>query len=379
VTGALDGVRIVELAGIGPAPHGVQLLADLGAEVVRVDRPAAARGEDPTAAAGVGLARNRRSIAVDLKDPDGIAIVLDLLAGADVLVEGFRPGVAERLGLDPEVLVARDPRLIVARVTGFGQDGPLAPRAGHDLDYLALSGMLHAIGPADRPPPPPGALVADFGGGGTFVAIGVLAALLERARSGRGQVLDVAMIDGVASLSAFTRGLLSIGAWTTRRGANLLDGGAPFYDCYRCADGGHVAVAALEPPFYVRLLEGLGLEPAVWPQWERERWAGLADELARRFATAPRDAWAERFADVDACVVPVLDLAEAPSHPHHVARGTYLDAPGAPPAPAPRLSRTPGSVRRPAPRPGEHTDEVLAELGRAAGDVARLRERGVIA
>lgn len=378
MAGALEGVRIVELAGVGPAPHGVMLLADLGAEVVRVDRPAAARGEDPTAAAGIGLARNRRSIAVDLKDPDGVAIVLDLIAGADVVVEGFRPGVAERLGLGPEVLTARDPRLVVARVTGFGQDGPLAPRAGHDLDYLALSGMLHAIGPADRPPPPPGALIADFGGGGTFLAIGVLAALLERERSGFGQVLDVAMVDGVASLSAFTRGLLSIGAWSTERGANLLDGGAPFYACYACADGGHVAVAALEPGFYTLLLEGLGLEVAGWPQWDRERWPELAAELARRFATAPRDVWAERFAEVDACVVPVLDLAEAPTHPHHVARGTYLEGPGAPPAPAPRLSRTPGAVRRPAPRPGEHTDEVLAELGRAADDVARLRERGVV-
>lgn len=378
MVGALEGVRIVELAGIGPAPHGVLLLADLGAEVVRVDRPSAARGEDPIAAAGVGLARNRRSIAVDLKDPEGVALVLELVDRADVLVEGFRPGVAERLGLGPDVVTARNPRLVVARVTGFGQDGPLAPRAGHDLDYLALSGMLHAIGPADRPPPPPGALIADFGGGGTFLAIGVLAALIERERSGRGQVLDVAMVDGVASLSAFTRGLLSIGAWTTERGANLLDGGAPFYSCYRCSDGGHVAVAALEPEFYALLLAGLDLDVAVWPQWDRGRWDGLSAELTRRFASEPREVWAERFADVDACVVPVLDLAEAPAHPHHVARGTYLGAPGAPPAPAPRLSRTPGTVRRPPPRPGEHTDEVLAELAVASDEVARLRGRGVI-
>jgi alpha-methylacyl-CoA racemase len=374
----LEGVRVVELAGVGPGPHGVMLLADLGADVVRVDRPAAARGEDPLAPAGIGLARNRRSIAIDLKDPQGAELVLALIERADVLVEGFRPGVAERLGLGPEVVTSRAPRVVYARVTGFGQDGPLAPRAGHDLDYLALSGMLDAIGPAGTPPPPPGALIADFGGGGTFVAIGVLAALLERERSGLGQVIDVAMVDGVASLSAFTRGLLSIGAWTTERGGNLLDGGAPFYACYACEDGRHVAVAALEPEFYARLVEGLGMDGADWPQWDRARWPALTAELRRRFADAPRDVWAERFADVDACVVPVLDLAEAPSHPHHIARGTYLEGPGSPPAPAPRLGRTPGAVRRPPPRPGEHTDEVLAELDVPAERLADLRERGVI-
>jgi alpha-methylacyl-CoA racemase len=380
VSGPLAGTRIVELAAIGPAPYGVMLLADLGAEVLRIDRAAAARGELSAEASMIGLARNRRSVAIDLKTTAGVELVRRLADGADVLVEGFRPGVAERLGLGPDVLCAADPRLVYARMTGWGQDGPLAPRAGHDLDYAALTGALHTVGRPDEPPPPPVNYLADFGGGGTFLAIGVLAALVERAASGRGQVIDVAMVDGVASQTAFLHGLLALGAWSTQRGTNLLDGGAPFYDTYRCADGGFVAVGALEPPFFTELCTRLDLDAADWPQYDRDRWPALRAELTRIFRSRPRDDWAAHFADTDACVAPVLDLAEAPTHPHHRARGTFATVDGVvQPAPAPRLSRTPGAIDRPPPRPGEHTDEVLAGLGLDADAIAGLRDAGVVA
>jgi alpha-methylacyl-CoA racemase len=380
VPGPLTGIRVIELAAIGPAPYGVMLLADLGAEVLRVDRAAAAQGRLGAEASMVGLSRNRRSIGVDLKAAAGVELVRKLVADADVLVEGFRPGVAERLGLGPDELSAANPRLVYARMTGWGQDGPLAPRAGHDLDYAALTGALHTVGRAEEPPPPPVNYLADFGGGGTFLAIGVLAALVERATSGRGQVVDAAMVDGVASQTAFLHGLLALGAWTTERGANLLDGGAPFYDTYRCSDGGFVAVGALEPQFYAELCERLGLRVDDWPQHDRSRWPALRAELTERFAQRSRDEWAEAFADSDACVAPVLDLREAPGHPHHRARGTFVDDFGVTqPAPAPRFSRTAGSIDRPPPRPGEHTDEVLAELGLDEAAVAALREAGVVA
>jgi alpha-methylacyl-CoA racemase len=380
VPGPLVGTTIVELAAIGPAPYGVMLLADLGAEVVRVDRPAAARGQLGAEASMVGLSRNRRSIGIDLKSRDGVELVHRLAGTADVLVEGFRPGVAERLGVGPDELTVANPRLIYARMTGWGQDGPLAPRAGHDLDYAALTGALHTVGRPDEPPPPPVNYLADFGGGGTFLAIGVLAALVERAGSGRGQVVDAAMVDGVASQTAFLHGLLALGAWTTERGTNLLDGGAPFYDTYRCADGGFVAVGALEPQFYAELCERLDLVPEDWPQHDRARWPALRAELASRFASRSRDAWAVHFADSDACVAPVLDLTEAPTHPHHRARGTFTDAFGVTqPAPAPRFSRTAGTIGRPPPRPGQDTDEVLGELGLDGEAIAALREAGVVA
>lgn len=380
MAGPLSGIRVVELAGLGPTPHGVMLLADLGADVVRVDRPAAARGEDPTFAANVGLARNRRSIAIDLKDPRGVGLVLALVEGADVLVEGFRPGVAERLGLGPDVVVARAPRIVYARMTGWGQDGPLAPRAGHDIDYLAIGGALATLGPVGGPPVAPVNYLADFGGGGTFLAIGVLAALLERSVSGHGQVVDVAMIDGVANLTAFVRGLASMGAWTDEPGTNLLDGGAPFYTTYRCADGGAVAVGALEPAFYAALLAGLGMVAEEWPQFDATRWPDLRAELERRFGAEPRDHWARTFAEVDACVVPVLGLDEAVTHPHNVARATFVASDAGPmPAPAPRFSRGGGAVRLPPPRAGEHTDEVLAAVGLDAGAIAALRVDGVVA
>jgi alpha-methylacyl-CoA racemase len=380
LSGPLAGIRVVEVAAIGPAPYGVMLLADLGAEVLRIDRAAAARGQLGADASMVGLSRNRRSVAVDLKTAAGVELVHRLTADADVLVEGFRPGVAERLGIGPAPLCEANPRLVYARMTGWGQDGPLAPRAGHDLDYAALTGALHTVGRPGEPPPPPVNYLADFGGGGTFLAIGVLAALVERAASGRGQVVDAAMIDGVASQTAFLHGLLALGAWSTDRGTNLLDGGAPFYDTYRCADGGFVAVGALEPQFFAELCARLELDPAHWPQHDRARWPALREELTRRFASRTRDEWAELFADSDACVAPVLDLVEAPAHPHHRARGTFAEVDGVvQPAPAPRFARTPGGIDRPPPRPGEHTDEVLAELGLDPAAVAALREAGVVA
>jgi alpha-methylacyl-CoA racemase len=380
VSGPLTGIRVVELAAIGPVPYGVMLLADLGAEVVRVDRAAAAQGQLGMEATMVGLSRNRRSIGVDLKTDAGREVVLRLLADADVLVEGFRPGVAERLGLGPEVVRGANPRLVYARMTGWGQQGPLAERAGHDIDYAAIAGALHTVGRADEPPPPPVNYLADFGGGGTFLAIGVLAALLERARSGEGQVIDVAMVDGAASQTAFLHGLLAMGAWSTERGSNLLDGGAPYYDTYRCADGRFLAVGALEPQFFAELCATVDLDPTELPQHDRDAWPAQRERLAALFATKPRDEWAAIFAGTDACVAPVLDLAEAPDHPHNVARGAFVDVGGTPqPAPAPRFSRTPGAVHRDPPRPGEHTDEVLGELGLDAEAVAALRADGAVA
>lgn len=378
--GPLSGIRVVELAAIGPAPYGVMLLADLGADVVRVDRVATVRGEPGMEATMIGLSRNRRSVGVDLKHPDGRAVVLELVRSADVLVEGFRPGVAERLGVGPEQCHELNPRLVYARMTGWGQEGPLAPRAGHDIDYAALAGALHTVGRPHEPPPPPVNYLADFGGGGTFLAIGVLAAIVERDRSGTGQVVDTAMVDGAASLTAFLHGLLAMGAWTTERGTNLLDGAAPYYDTYRCADGRYLAIGALEPQFFAELCERLGLDVSEWPQHDRDAWPDQKRRLAELIATKPRDEWAALFADSDACVAPVLDLEEAPRHPHNEARGSFVEVDGVTqPAPAPRFSRTPGGVARPAPVPGAHTDEVLAEHGFDAEAVARLRRDGAVA
>ena len=385
--GPLAGVRVIELAGLGAAPYGVMLLADLGADVVRIDRPGAA--SDPNVLAHVGVYRGRRSVMLDLKSADAAPVLDRLLAGADVLVEGFRPGTMERLGLGPDVVLSRHAHLIYARMTGWGQDGPLAMTAGHDLNYAALSGALHTVGDPSLPPPPVANFLADLGGGGMLLAIGVLAALVERARSGQGQVLDVAMVDGAASLTTFVQGLAALGAWTDRRGENLLDGGAPFYATYPCADGRYVAVGAIEPQFFRALVEGLGLpESTVAQQHDRERWPALRAAIAERLATEPRDSWAERFASTDACVTPVLDLTEAADHPHHRARGTFgvpLEGPvpqevaGRPmPSPAPRLSRTPGVVRSGAPVPGAHTRDVLLASGLTQDEVDDLLARAVV-
>ncbi|MGH3157002.1 MAG: CaiB/BaiF CoA transferase family protein, partial [Streptosporangiaceae bacterium] len=353
--GPLRGTRVVEIASLAPGPFGCMILSDLGADVLRVDRPEAC-GPGATAP-GDPLARGRRSIGLNLKGAEGTELLLRLVEQADVLVEGFRPGVAERLGFGPEVCLERNPRLVFARMTGWGQDGPLAPTAGHDIDYIAVSGALHGIGRAGERPVPPLNLVGDFGGGGILLALGVLAALLERERSGRGQVVDAAMVDGSALLNTFLYGLLSSGAWREERGTNLLDGGAPFYDTYQTADGRYVAVGALEPKFYAELLAGLGLADAGLPgQYDRAGWPVLRQRFTEAFARQTRDEWTATFSDSDACVAPVLTPSEAPYHPHTAARGTFLAGDGpVQPAPAPRFSRTPNAAPQPPPRPGADT------------------------
>ncbi|MGA8117178.1 MAG: CaiB/BaiF CoA-transferase family protein [Actinocatenispora sp.] len=379
MTGPLAGIRIVELSGIGPAPFAGMLLADLGADVVRVDRPG---GRPPTVDAGHRvLDRGRRSVAVDLKHPDGIAVVLRLVSAANAVIEGYRPGVAERLGIGPDECLGVNPRLVYGRMTGWGQDGPLAQSAGHDIDYIALAGALGMIGRADEPPTVPVNLIGDFGGGGMLLAVGVLAALLGARNTGRGQVVDAAMVDGTALLLSMLLGLRSAGLWR-ERGANLLDGGAPFYDSYRCADGGYVAVGALEEPFYTALVAGLGLtdDPSLPSRDDPTTWPELRKRLGAAFATRTRDEWAAHFAGTDACVAPVLDPDEAADHPHLTARGTYQRVDGLlQPAPAPRFSGTPTRMPAPAPTVGAHTGEVLAELGYQPDERAELLAAGAVA
>ena len=376
--GPLDGVRVIEIASLAPAPFGCMILSDLGADVLRVDR-AESCGPDATAPA-VPLSRGRRSVGINLKDPDGIELLLRLAESSDVLVEGFRPGVAERLGFGPEACAARNPRLVYGRMTGWGQDGPLAPTAGHDIDYIAISGALSLVGRAGERPVPPVNLLGDFGGGGMLLALGVLAALLERERSGLGQVVDAAMVDGSALLTSFIYGLRAAGAWQDARGVNLLDGGAPYYDTYQTADGGYVAVGALEPQFYAELLSGLGLSGADLPQQnDRAGWPVLRARFAEVFATRTRDEWAAVFAGSDGCVAPVLSAAEAPAHPHNASRGTFADVGGlVQPAPAPRFGRSATDAPSPPPRPGADTDAVLADLGVAPAEIAALRASGTV-
>ncbi len=373
--GPLHGITVIELAGIGPGPFCAMMLADMGARVVRVDR----RGEaaaDPTAV----LNRNRESIAVDLKQADGVTLVLRLVERADALVEGFRPGVMERLGLGPDVCLARKPRLVYGRMTGWGQDGPLANAAGHDIDYIALSGALAAIGKPNEPPTVPLNLIGDFGGGGMLLAFGIACALLEARQSGHGQVVDAAMTDGSAALMAMTYGMKAAGIWQTQRSANLLDGAAPYYTCYECADGKCVAVGALEPQFYALLLQKCGVDdPALNEQRDPSRWPDQKRILAAVFRTRTRDEWQAIFDGSDACVAPVLDMDEAPAHPHNRARGTFVAVDGVvQPAPAPRFSRTaPGTPTAPV-AAGAHTASVLAELGYTAEEIAGLQARHVI-
>jgi alpha-methylacyl-CoA racemase len=371
--GPLRGVRVLELVSIGPGPFCAMLLADLGADVLAVDRPAAGQPGWPAL-----FGRGRRRVAVDLKHPDGPGVVLDLAAGADALVEGFRPGVAERLGVGPEACLARNPRLVYGRVTGWGQDGPLAGSAGHDIDYIALAGALHPIGPADGPPVPPLNLLGDFGGGGMLLALGVVAALLEAARSGQGQVVDAAMADGAALLTTQLHELLAAGLWSDRRGANLLDGAAPCYAVYETADARHLAVGALEPQFWAELLERVGL-PAddLPPQLDQSSWPALRERLAAKFRTRTRDEWCALLEGTDACVAPVLSLLEAPTHPHHQARATFVEVDGVTqPAPAPRFSRTPSAHPSP---PALASDDLLASWGITPGRAAQLRTSGALA
>ena len=376
--GPLDGVRVIEIASLAPAPFGCMILADLGADVLRVDRaercgPQAPQPRDP-------LSRGRRSIGLNLKEPAGLELLLKLLADADVLVEGFRPGVAERLGFGPQACADRNPRLIFARMTGWGQDGPLAPTAGHDIDYIAISGALGIVGRAGESPVPPVNLLGDFGGGGMLLALGILAALLERNSSGLGQVVDAAMVDGSALLTSFIYGMRAAGSWQDKRGSNSLDGGAPFYDTYATSDAQYMAVGALEPQFYAALLTGLGLTDAGLPaQHDLAGWPVLRQRFAAAFASRTRAEWVQVFDGTDACVSPVLNLAEAPVHPHAVARNAFVEVAGiSQPAPAPRFGRTQAAVPAAPPRLGADTDAVLTGLGLAGTEIDDLRVRGVI-
>ncbi|NEB13113.1 CoA transferase [Streptomyces coelicoflavus] len=358
--GPLAGVRVVELAGIGPGPFAAMLLADLGADVVRVDRPGGpGLGIDP---ARDVTNRNKRSVVVDLKAPDGPARVLDLAERADVLIEGYRPGVAERLGVGPGDCHARNPRLVYGRMTGWGQQGPLAQRAGHDIGYIALTGTLGMIGAPGEPPAVPANLLGDYAGGSLYLVVGILAALHHARASGTGQVVDAAIVDGTAHLSAMIHGMLAAGSWQDRRGANLLDGGCPFYGTYETADGRHMAVGALEPRFYAEFMRLLGLPDLAPARDDMSRWPELRAAVAARFKTRTRDEWTAVFTDSDACTAPVLSLREAPHHPHLAARSTFTDHDGlTQPAPAPRFSATPTAVRTGPALPGDGAESVARD------------------
>jgi alpha-methylacyl-CoA racemase len=376
--GPLQGLRVIELASIGPGPMACMLLADLGADVVRIDRL------EPS---GLGLAmrpehnvngRGRRSVALDLKSPAGRAAALRLVATADVLVEGFRPGVTESLGLGPADCQAVNPGLVYGRMTGFGQTGPLAGAAGHDINYIALTGVLHAIGPAGGAPVPPLNLVGDYGGGALYLAFGVMAALYERQRSGLGQVVVAAMVDGASSLASIFHGLQAAGNWSDARGANLLDGGAPFYGSYETADGKHISLGPLEPKFFKQLAEALGLETRfVQRQYDRRLWPEMREAIAAAVRLRSRDDWCTRLEGTDACFAPVLTFAEAAQHPHAQARNAFVEVAGLlQPAPAPHFSRTPAGLPQPAPTDGQHTAAVLGEAGFSSAEIDALIQQG---
>jgi alpha-methylacyl-CoA racemase len=384
MSGPLSGYRVVELTGIGPGPFAGMMLSDMGAEVLRVDR---AQSVVPGAARPVAdvMARGRRSIGVDLKRPEGRDAVLRLVASADALIEGFRPGVTERLGLGPDDCLARNPKLVYGRMTGWGQDGPAARTAGHDINYIALSGALSLFGRAGEPPVPPVNLVGDFGGGGMLLAFGVVCALLETSRSGVGQVVDAAMVDGSALLSSMMWGFKADGFWH-ERGTNLLDTGAWFYEVYETADGGYLSFGEIEPQFFDQMLEITGLAADVDglgpipPQNDRTTWPAMKQRLAAIVRTRTKSEWASLFDGTDACVAPVLDLAEAPQHPHNLARGTFTEVAGVvQPAPAPRFSRTAPAISGPPAVVGEHTDEALRDWGFTDQEVAELRAAGAVA
>ncbi len=379
--GPLDGVRIVELSGIGPGPFAGMLLADMGAEVIRVDR---ATGGSMLQAASPKLdvlGRGKRSVAVDLKNPEGVAAVLDLVAGAEAVFEGYRPGVAERLGLGPQVCLERNPRLVYGRMTGWGQTGPMAPRAGHDIDYISIAGALHAIGRAGQPPTPPLNLVGDFGGGGIFLAYGIVCAILSARATGVGQVVDAAMVDGASVLMAPFVAMRASGMWQPERGTNMLDSGAPFYDAYRTADGRYLAVGAIEPQFYELLIDGLGLAGEELPaQMDREQWPVLKARFAQVIAGRTRDEWSKVFEGTDACVAPVLEPDEVPDDPHMKARDAFVDVAGLlQPRPAPRFSGTSPADPASAPANGQDTRAVLTELGYEPARVDALLRAGAVA
>jgi alpha-methylacyl-CoA racemase len=371
MAGPLIGIKIIEIAGIGPGPFAGMMLADMGADLIQVERPGIMR-----LGGGTILDRGRRSIAVDLKNPGGPEVVLRLVEGADALIEGFRPGVCERLGIGPEACLTRNPRLVYGRMTGWGQDGPLAPAPGHDIDYIAVAGVLHAIGSHGGPPVPPLNLLGDFAGGGMMLAYGVVCALLERGRSGVGQIVDAAIVEGAAIIAAMIHPYAGRG-WNEERGTNMLDGGAHFYNVYECADGRHVAVGAIEPQFYAALVKGLGLDAEDLPeQMDPATWPALRERFAGMFVTKPRDEWCSMLEGTDALVAPVLTMTESHAHPHNVSRRVF-DAEGNP-QPAPRLSRTPGAPGIPPLAPGADTDSVLAGFGFDAEEIERLRSSGAV-
>lgn len=373
--GPLAGYRIIELAGIGPGPFCGMMLSDMGAEVIRVERPAKG-GKRPRDV----LARNRKSIAVDLKRPEGVETVLRLCEGADALFEGFRPGVTERLGLGPEDCMGRNPKLVYGRMTGWGQDGPMAQAAGHDINYIGLSGALHAIGRAGERPVPPLNLVGDFGGGGMYLAFGLVCGLLEAQRSGKGQVVDAAMVDGSASLMAMFFSFAAQGGFKPERGTNLLDGGAHFYDTYETSDGKHICIGSIEPQFYALLVEKAGLDAEAFaPQMDPQQWPALKARLTEVFKTRSRDEWCEIMEGSDVCFAPVLSIFEAPEHPHNAARGTFVEVDGlTQPAPAPRFSRTEAGIRHGARIAGEDSEEVLRSFDFSDAEIDALIDQGAV-
>jgi len=384
MSGPLSHLTVIELAGIGPGPFACMMLADLGAKVMRIDRipsgkPGAGGLEDLMRNDGF-VDRGRQSIAINTKDPRGVETVLRLAQSADIFIEGFRPGVAEKLGLGPKELHARNARLVYGRMTGWGQTGPLAQAAGHDINYIALTGALHSMGASDRPPVPPLNLVGDYGGGGMLLAVGVLAAYAQAQHTGQGQVVDAAMTDGAALLMAAQYGLMAKGFWHDGRESNFLDGAAHFYRTYECADGRYVSVGAIEPQFYAKLMQVCEITDAHFQQqWEESEWPALRDKLAAVFRTRTRDAWCELLEGSDACFAPVLSMSEAPSHPHNVARGSFVtDGGTAQPAPAPRFDRTPTSLPPKAPRAGQHSAALLKESGFAPADITALVASGVV-
>ncbi|WP_370937537.1 CaiB/BaiF CoA transferase family protein [Amycolatopsis sp. cg13] len=374
-SGPLKGVRIVELGGVGPTPFACMLLADLGAEVLRVERPPGYDGGAPIEPRFELMNRGRRGVPLDLKNPDAVAAVLRMVERADALVEGFRPGVAEKLGLGPDECLAANPALVYGRMTGWGQDGPLAAAAGHDVNYVSLTGVVHSIGEAGGPPVIPLNLTGDFGGGSLYLALGVVSALLESRSSGKGQVVDAAMVDGSASLMTAFYGFRAAGYWTDERGTNRLDSGAPWYQVYETQDGGWISLAANETRFWRNTLRMLGLAEDELPgQHDRQRWPEMKKRFAEVFRTKTRSEWCALAEGQDVCLAPVLSMAEAPHHPHLRARGTFVEVDGVvQPGPAPRFSRTPGAIQRPPAAPGEHAEEALADWGFSAAEAAALR------
>ncbi len=382
MTGPLAGYRIVEIAGIGPGPFAAMLLADMGAEVIRVERAGAVRGPAPDSPHPDLLRRGRRNIAVDLKHPDGVATLLDLVERADALIEGFRPGVMERLGVGPDVCLVRNPKLVFGRMTGWGQEGPYASAAGHDINYIALAGALAHFGRAGQPPTPPMNMVGDFGGGGMFLAFGVVCALLEAQRSGRGQVVDTAMVDGTATLMTMFWSFRHMGIHdTAHRGVNMLDTGAHFYDVYECADGEYVSIGSIEPQFYAELLRltGLDADDEFAAQMDHAQWPRLKQRLGEVFMSKTRDQWCAVMEHTDVCFAPVLRMDEAARHPHNVERETFVEHAGRlQPAPAPRFSRTRPIIERPPAHDGQHTREVLADWGIAPERIDVLVDSGAV-